>query len=83
MVLETNGIRQLERKQTWIMSTVILQILTAKQTSECELPATIKDMSIPMSTLICSFSDLTSVSMIVIEMIWARCLAGHLSPIPK
>ena len=46
MVLETNGIRQLERKQSWNMSTIILLILAAKQTSEWESPATIKDMSI-------------------------------------
>jgi len=46
VVLETNGIRQLERKQGWNVSTIILQILAAKQTSEWESPATIKDMSI-------------------------------------
>ena len=57
LVLETNGIlvRQLERKQAIIL-TIILQILTAKQTSARETPATIKGVSISMTTLICSCS---------------------------
>jgi len=35
-------------------------------------------MSISMTTLICSCSDLAGVPMIVNEMIWARCLTGCL-----
>ena len=62
-LLETNGIRQLERKQAQIILNIILQILTPEQTSARETSTTIKGMS-----LICSCSDLASVPMIVSEM---------------
>ena len=46
LALETNGTRQLERRQAQIILTIILQILTAEQTSAMETHAIIKGMSI-------------------------------------
>jgi len=51
LVLETTCTRQIERKQAQIIFTITLQILTAKQTSARETYATIKDMSISITTL--------------------------------
>ena len=81
LVLETNCIRQLERKQAQIIVAIILQILTTEQTSARETHATIKGMNISMTTLICSRSDHASVPMIVNETIWARCLASCFVPL--
>jgi len=42
LVLETNGIRQVERKQAQNTLIIVLQILTTEQMSARESPATIK-----------------------------------------
>ena len=67
-----------QEKQAQIILTIILHILTAEQTSARETHATIKSMSISMTTLICSCSDFASVPVIVSEMIWAS--PGQMPP---